>query len=99
MKPYKIYTAETARSPADKLLFAVEDMLGFVPNVFATLAESEPALRAFIQLNTQFSESGFNATERELIQTVVSVENQCSYCVAGHTTFASMQGVDASINS
>lgn len=97
MKPYKIYTVDTAKPPADKLLLAVEDMLGFVPNVFAVMAESEPSLRAFIQLNTQMSVSGFDATERELIQTVVSVENQCSYCVAGHTTFAYLQDVDADI--
>ena len=94
MKPYKIYTAETATPPADKLLYAVEDMIGFVPNVFAVLAESESSLRAFIQLNTQLGESSFDATEREIIQTAASVENQCNYCVAGHTAFADMQGID-----
>ena len=94
MKPYKIYTAESATPPTDKLLYAVEDMNGFVPNVFAVLAESEASLRAFIQLNQQLGESSFDATEREIIQTAASVENQCSYCVAGHTAFSNMQGVD-----
>lgn len=94
MKPYQIYTEETAPTPTDKLLLSVEDMIGFVPNVFATMAESESALRAFIQLNMQFAKSTLNPTEREIIQTTVSVENQCSYCVAGHTAFANMQGVD-----
>ncbi|RDH82297.1 MAG: carboxymuconolactone decarboxylase [endosymbiont of Galathealinum brachiosum] len=94
MKPYPLYTAETAKFPADKLLLSVENMLGFVPNVFATLAESEPALRAFMQLNTQMSETHFTPTEREVIQAAVSVENECSYCVAGHSAFAEMQGVD-----
>lgn len=97
MKPYKMYTAESATPPADKLLYAVEDMIGFVPNIFAVLAESETSLRAFIQLNQQLGESSFDATEREIIQTAASVENQCGYCVAGHTAFASMQGVDSMV--
>ena len=97
MKPYKIYSAETAAPPTDKLLYAVEDMIGFIPNVFAVLAESETSLRAFIQLNQQLGESSFDATEREIIQTAASVENQCGYCVAGHTAFADMQEVDSKV--
>ncbi|MEH6626259.1 MAG: carboxymuconolactone decarboxylase family protein [Motiliproteus sp.] len=97
MKPYKIYVAETATPPTDNLLYAVEDMIGFVPNIFAVLAESEASLRAFIQLNQQLGESSFDATEREIIQTAASVENQCGYCVAGHTAFANIQEVDSKI--
>ena len=97
MKPFKIYTAETATPPADKLLLAVEDMVGFVPNVFAILAESEPSLRAFVHLNTQLAESSFSLIEREIIQTATSAENLCTYCVAGHTAFSHMQGIDSRI--
>ena len=97
MKSYQIYTAETASSPVDKLLLAVEDMLGFVPNVFGAIAASEPALRAFIQLNVQLAEAGFSDTERAIIQIAVSTENECTYCVAGHTAFAEQQDVDANI--
>mgnify|MGYP002640503299 CR=1 FL=1 len=97
MKPFKIYSTETATPPADKLLFAVQDMVGFVPNVFAVLAESEPSLRAFIDLNRQFSGTSFNAIEREIIQTATSAENLCTYCVAGHTAFAHMQDIDSRI--
>ena len=58
-------------------------------------AESEPALEAFINLNNLFGDSSFDATEREIIEIATSVENQCTYCVAGHTAFAHMQGVPA----
>ena len=68
-----------------------------MPNLFGVLAESAPALAAFAALNAQFAKSSFSPTERELIALTVSTENQCGYCVAGHTAFAAMQGVDEGI--
>ena len=64
MKPFKIYSVQDAQPPSDNLLKAVAEMLGFVPNIFAVIAESSPALNAFIELNRQFSESSFDATSR-----------------------------------
>jgi uncharacterized peroxidase-related enzyme len=97
MKPFKIYSVKDAQPPSDNLLKTVAEMLGFVPNIFAVIAESSPSLKAFIELNSQFAESSFDATSREIIQTAASVENKCVYCVAGHTTFAEMQNVSSEI--
>lgn len=97
MQPFKLYNSENAQSPSDELLSTLEDKLGFVPNVFAAIAESPSTLKAFIQLNEQFAASKFDATSREIIQTAVSVENQCDYCVAGHTAFAEMQQVSSEV--
>ena len=97
MKAFKIYNTENAAFPANALLSSVENKLGFIPNVFAVIAESAPALKAFMALNEQFAESAFNPTAREIIQIVVSMENQCGYCVAGHTAFAEMQHISPEI--
>ncbi|TVT78759.1 MAG: carboxymuconolactone decarboxylase family protein [Denitromonas halophila] len=97
MTPFKIYSPETAHSPADELLAGIRSTLGFVPNVFGTAAESTPALQAFMELNGRFAESSFDATGRELIQIAASMENQCGYCVAGHTAFAQMQAVPSEV--
>ncbi len=93
MKPFQIHTIDTTIPEIATLLGDVRKMLGFVPNVFAVSAESKPALQAFIELNKLFGRSSFSATEREIIQITASVENQCNYCVAGHTTFAEAQKV------
>lgn len=97
MKTFKIHNAETAQSPADNLLAAVENSLGFVPNLFGVVAESPTALRAFVQLDNLFAKTTLNATSREIIQIAVSVENACTYCVAGHSAFAEMQNVPGAI--
>ena len=97
MKQYTIHDKHTANEESAQLLNAVEGMISFVPNIFGVIAESTPALQAFVDLNNQLSKSTFGAIEREIIQTAVSVENQCNYCVAGHTAFAHMQDVPAEI--
>jgi len=97
MKSFKIYNPSNANPSSGSILAAVHDTIGFVPNVFAVIAESSPALKAFAALNSEFSESSFDATSREIIQTAASVENACIYCVAGHTAFAETQNVSADI--
>lgn len=97
MNKFKIHTPETANAQVGQVLNSVENMVGFIPNVFAVIGESLPALQAFVSLNEQFSQTALNPTEREIVQTAVSVENQCTYCVAGHTAFAEMQDVRAEI--
>ncbi len=97
MKTFTIHSAETAESPADNILAATETALGFVPNLFGTIAESPTALSAFVQLNTLFGQTGLDAASREVIQIAVSVENSCNYCVAGHSAFADMQNVPEAI--
>jgi uncharacterized peroxidase-related enzyme len=97
MKPFKIHTVENTTEPVTSILNDTGKALGFVPNLFGVLAESPSALAAFANLNAQFANSSFSPTERELIELTVSTENQCGYCVAGHTAFAAMQGVDEGV--
>jgi uncharacterized peroxidase-related enzyme len=97
MNTFKIHTENTALSPADQILGQVRNGLGFIPNVFAVIAESAPALGAFVDLNNQLANSSLTATERELVQIATSVENECRYCVAGHTAFAALQNVSTDV--
>lgn len=97
MQTFTIHTVQSAAASAASILQDTQNTLGFVPNLFGVLAESTPALQAFAALNTLFAESTFSAAERELIQLTVSTQNRCGYCVAGHTAFAAMQGVDEAL--
>ncbi len=79
------------------LLESVKSNIGFIPNLFSVIGESSTSLQAFIEMNYQFSQSTLTPTQREVIQIAVSVENQCTYCVAGHTKFAKVQGVSSEV--
>lgn len=97
MKPFKIYNPTNAHPSSRAGLTNVADMIGFIPNVFGVIAESPTALNAFVALNSEFSGSSFEATSREIVQTAASVENACTYCVAGHTAFADSQNVSGDV--
>ncbi len=97
MNEFKIHTEDTASAPASEELRKIREALGFVPNVFAVIAESSPALQAFVALNDWLANSSLSPIERELVQIATSVENHCSYCVAGHTAFAAMQDLSTDV--
>jgi len=97
MNAFTIHTKETASAPADATLRNLESTLGFVPNVFAVIAESPPALQACVGLTNHLARTSLSATELEIVQITTSVENNCGYCVAGHTAFAAMQGVPVDV--
>jgi len=94
---FTLYGIQNSPSKSAVLLQNIEENLGFIPNIHALIAESPEALEAFHNLNQHFSQSHFDETEKELIQIAVSIENGCGYCIAGHSAFAEMQDVPASI--
>jgi uncharacterized peroxidase-related enzyme len=65
---------------------AVQDKVGFVPNVFLTLARRPDEFRAFFAYHDALMEkdSGLSKGEREMIVVVTSALNQCLYCVVAH---------------
>jgi len=82
-----------ASEAAQTILAAIEDKLGFVPNVHRVIGEAPVALQALAGLGECFDRSSFTPAEREIIALATSVTNECGYCVAGHTTFALGEGV------
>ena len=97
MKHFTIHNLQSAAPKARPILEGLAKMVGFVPNVFAVMGGSAPALNGFVEVTKQFGASSLNATEREIVHIATSVENGCSYCVAGHTGFAKAQKVDDAV--
>jgi uncharacterized peroxidase-related enzyme len=94
MTEFRIQNPETATAGIQTSYKDLVAQIGFVPNVFAVFGTNGPALEAFTSMNAMLGASGLSALEREIVQTAVSVANDCRYCVAGHTAFADMQGLD-----
>ena len=88
MKSFNIHTVDTAPPASKELLKGVKKKIGFIPNVFATIAESPEALDGFVALNGAFGASSLSPEEQQIVMLATSTENNCVYCVAGHTTFA-----------
>lgn len=90
---------ETATAPAASvdMLNGVQKTWGFVPNVHRVLAESPAALEAYSTLWGIAEKTGFTAQERNIAYLAIIYENECTYCMAGHTNLSRMAKVDPEV--
>lgn len=75
------------------VLDSIAERIGFVPALFATLAEQPGVVEAFVGLDAAFTNTSLTPIERQTILLAASVENCGRYCVAGHTLFGRSIGM------
>lgn len=73
-----------------QLFDQIEKAFGKVPNLYATLAYSENALGAYLQLQNRAT--SLSSKESEVVNLVVSQVNNCIYCLSAHTVVAQHAG-------
>ncbi len=78
-------------SPTNQGIFDnLEKALGFVPNLYATYAHSDNALKNYLDFAN--AKTSLKASEKEVVNLAVSEVNKCQYCLAAHTAIAGMNG-------
>lgn len=82
---FKAHTIDTAPAESAEVLRGVEQKMGFVPNLFAHLATSPTASKAYTQLSDLLAQSSLSPQQLQITLLATSVENQCHFCVAAHT--------------
>jgi uncharacterized peroxidase-related enzyme len=92
VRSFQIHTLQTAPAEGIPALRALEQSLGFVPNLAAAMAESPALVTGFVDLRRTLAATGaLTGAEREVIALAVSFENDCDYCMAAHSAFALAQ--------
>lgn len=82
-------TVATAEPRAKAALEAAHKSLGFIPNMYANMANAPGLLEAYVAGQKLFrSESGFAPAEQEVVFLTISRENGCGYCMAAHSMIA-----------
>ncbi|MEM8812035.1 MAG: carboxymuconolactone decarboxylase family protein [Pseudomonadota bacterium] len=94
MTDFTLYTPENAPGRSGDLLTAAEQEMGFLPNLYAKMAESDAALEAYFRLDDLVDKTGFSPAEKELVLLTASAENGCTYCVAAHSSGARLAKLD-----
>lgn len=85
---------KTATGEAKRLLDAVQDGLGMVPNFIRVLAQSPAALQGFLGLHGIAGAGELDPRTRERIALAVAERNACQYCVSAHTAIGRKAGLD-----
>jgi len=84
--PQRSEVSETNQAIFDTL----KNGVGFVPNLYATYAYSENALKNYLEFAN--APTSLKAKEKEVVNLAVSEVNACTYCLSAHTAIAGMNG-------
>jgi len=91
---FTLHDMSSAPAGSAEILNGVQKAWGFVPNLHRVLAESPAALEAYSTLWGIAEKTGFTPQERNLVYLAIIYENECTYCMAGHTNLSRMAKVD-----
>lgn len=92
-----LHDTATAPAASAEILNGVQKAWSFVPNLHRVLAESPAALEAYSTLWRIAEKTGFTAQERNIAFLAIIYENECTYCMAGHTNLSRMAKVDPEV--
>lgn len=97
MNTFEFATIKTAVADARPLLEGAQKQLGFVPNLFAGLANSPATLASYFDMSKHFGQIGLTGMEQQVVLLVTSVENDCAYCVSAHSTITTNMKIDPAV--
>ena len=93
MSEFPLHTIDSAPETSKPILEGTLKNIGFVPNLLAKMAESPALLEGYTTLSGIFDKSDLSATERQIILMTNNRLNQCTYCMAAHTSISKGQKV------
>ena len=90
MKKFTVPTRDEV-APANQTIFDnLTKALGFVPNLYATIAYSDNGLSRYLAY--QNAKTTLSNKEKEAVNLIVSQVNNCIYCQSAHTVIGKMNG-------
>ncbi len=91
MIDYTFYTIETASKEAKPILEQIQQGYGYIPNLFAYMAEAPTTLEAYLALNKMIENTSLTPGQQQVALLAVSVENECDFCTIAHRAIGKMK--------
>lgn len=89
---FKVPTKNEVSSINQDIFDNLNKALGFVPNLYATIAYSDHGLKRY--LDFQNAKTSLSNKEKEAVNLIVSQVNGCIYCQSAHLVLGKMNGFD-----
>lgn len=90
MKTFTVPSRDEVSASSQAQFDILQKGLGFVPNLYATIAHSDNGLAKYLAF--QGAKTSLNNKEKEAVNLVVSEVNGCRYCQSAHTVLGKMNG-------
>jgi len=91
MTDFTFYTTETAPEEATGMLEQIQKEYGFIPNLFAYMAEAPTTLEAYLSLNGIIEKTSLTPAQQQVALLAASVENECDFCTVAHRAVGKMK--------
>jgi len=96
MIDFTFYTHEASTGHTRELLDDISKRYGFIPNLFAYMAEAPTTIEAYLSLNDLVSKTSLSPAQQQVALLAASVENDCEFCTVAHRAMGKMSGANAS---
>ncbi len=90
MEQFTVPTRDQVSASSQAQFDTLHNALGFVPNLYATIAYSANGLEKYLAF--QNAKTSLSNKEKEAVNLVVSEVNGCRYCQSAHTVLGKMNG-------
>lgn len=84
---------ETTTGKSKELFDAVQNKLGFIPNLIKVFGNSPATLQTYLALGDLTAGGNFSSKFREQLALAIAEENNCNYCLSAHTAIGKMNGL------
>lgn len=95
MPDFPVHTLATAPHDSVGPLAELQQSIGMIPNLAASMAESPELLKGFLAVRSILERGTFRQDEIQVLALANAFENGCRYCMALHSTLALKMGVPA----
>lgn len=92
MTDFTFYTPENTTGHTRELLEGIRKGYGFIPNLFAYMAEAPTTVEAYLALNELVAKTSLSPAQQQVALLAVSVENDCKFCTVAHRAMGKMKG-------
>ena len=93
MKNLEALTKDQVNETNAAIFDDLNSKLNMVPNLYATTANSDVALKAILEYGNTLGGGALSAKDAEVVALTVSQLNGCNYCLAAHTAISKMNGI------
>ncbi|OQP40742.1 alkylhydroperoxidase [Niastella yeongjuensis] len=90
MEAFKIPKKNEVSADNQVVFENLEKLIGFVPNIYASMAHSEKGLVGYLEF--QQIKTSFEKREKQVINIIVSQVNEAAYCIAQDTLSCKLNG-------
>lgn len=94
MTDFTFHTPENTTGHTKELLEGIRKDYGFIPSLFAYMAEAPTTVEAYLALNDLVSKTSLSAAQQQVALLAVSVENDCEFCTVAHRAIGKKKGAN-----